>query len=82
LGLSLGGALIDRRPGLRVGTQCRIELFFDLLPDPLLLEALVVRETPTQLGIRCTDVEEAARVRLADILVGHQRRSATARTAA
>ncbi len=74
--LSLGGARVGRRPGLGDGPRFRLELFFAGDPAPVRCEAQLARQTPTHLGLRCTDVQPLDRLRLAAILADYQLRSA------
>jgi len=74
--LSLGGVLLERRPGIGITARLRVELYFGLFPTPVRCEAEVVRQTNTHLGLRFTEMPEADRVRLAEILAYQQRRCA------
>jgi hypothetical protein len=71
--LSLGGTLIERRPGLVMGMQLQVELYFEAFPDPLCCDAVVTRQTSSKLGLRFTEMQETDRVRLAEILAHHRR---------
>ncbi len=75
--LSQGGALIEGREGLELGSRLAIELYFEGFPAPVQCEGLVVRRVRTQLGIKYTRLEERDRARLAVLLVHHQRRLRT-----
>lgn len=74
--LSMGGALLLRRPGLGDGTRWRIELFLPSDPDPVVCEAELARSTPTHFGVRFLNVSERDQLRVAGVLAGAQRRLA------
>jgi PilZ domain len=74
--LSLGGALIGRRPGLGPGPRFRLELFFAGDHAPLCCAAQLARQTPTHLGLKFTDIDPRDQVRLGRILAERQLRSA------
>ena len=69
--LSLGGARLTRRPGIGDGPRLQVELFFGTDPVPLRCGALVARRTPTHLGVRFIDMQDADRERLSRILAAH-----------
>lgn len=73
--LSMGGALILRRPGLGDATRWRIELFLPGDPDPVRCEAELARATPTHMGVRFIGVSEADQLRVAGVLASVQRRT-------
>ena len=73
--LSMGGALLTRRPGLGNGPRWQIELCLPGDPLPVRCDAVLVRETPTHAGVKFVDMQEADQLRLAGILAEHQRRA-------
>jgi hypothetical protein len=73
--LSMGGALLLKRPGLGSGPRWRIELFLPGDPDHVHCEAELARETPTHLGVRLVNMQESDQLRIAAVLAGLQRRS-------
>jgi PilZ domain len=73
--LSMGGALLLKRPGLGSGPRWKIELFLPGDPDHVHCEAELARETPTHLGVRLMNMQEADQLRVAAVLAGLQRRS-------
>jgi hypothetical protein len=73
--LSMGGALLLKRPGLGSGPRWKIELFLPGDPEHVHCEAELARETPTHLGVRLVNMQEADQLRLAGVLAGVQRRS-------
>jgi hypothetical protein len=72
--LSLGGALITSRPGLGGGPKWQLELSLPRDPDPVRCDALLARQTPTHVGVKFDNLEDADRLRLAQTLADHQRR--------
>jgi hypothetical protein len=72
--LSLGGALLTRRPGLGEGPQWKLQVSLPGDPNPVRFDATTARITPTHIGVRFDDVDEADRIRLAGALADHQRR--------
>jgi PilZ domain len=73
--LSMGGALLLKRPGLGTGPRWKIELFLPGDPEHVHCEAELARETPTHLGVRLVGMQEADQLRLAGVLAGLQRRT-------
>lgn len=73
--LSMGGALLLKRPGLGCGPRWTIELFLPGDPEHVHCEAELARETPTHVGVRLVNMQEADQLRLAGILAGLQRRT-------
>jgi c-di-GMP-binding flagellar brake protein YcgR len=71
--LSMGGALLLKRPGLAEVSKWRIEVFLPGASERVNCEAVLARETPTHLGVRLVNVEEADQLRIAAILAGLQR---------
>jgi hypothetical protein len=80
--LSLGGALLTRRPGLGEGPQWRLGVSVPGDPHPIRCEATRARITPTHIGVRFDDITEDDRIRLAGALADHQRRRAAVQAAA
>ncbi|HLH65755.1 MAG TPA: PilZ domain-containing protein [Solirubrobacteraceae bacterium] len=74
--LSIGGALLLKRPKLGLGPRWKVELFLPGDPDHVHCEAVLARETPTHLGVRLVGMEDADKVRVASLLASIQRRSA------
>jgi hypothetical protein len=74
--LSLGGALLTRRPGLGDGPQWRLGVSIPGDPSPIRCEATMARMTPTHIGVRFAGMSEADSIRLAGALADHQRRRA------
>lgn len=74
--LSMGGALLLKRPNLGLGPRWKIELFLPGDPQHIHCEAVLARETQTHLGVRLTGMQEADQVRLASLLASIQRRPA------
>lgn len=73
--LSMGGALLLKRPGLGSGPKWKIELFLPGDPQHIHCDAELARETPTHLGVRLVNMQEPDQLRLAGVLAGVQRRS-------
>jgi PilZ domain len=71
--LSMGGALLLKRPGLGEVSKWRVELFLPGDPEHVHCEAVLARETPTHLGVRLVNVQEADQLRIAGVLAGLQR---------
>jgi hypothetical protein len=71
--LSMGGALLLKRPGLGEGSRWQVELFLPGDPNHVHCEAVLARETPTHLGVRLIHVQEADQLRIAGVLAGLQR---------
>ncbi|MGH2872429.1 MAG: PilZ domain-containing protein [Solirubrobacteraceae bacterium] len=72
--LSMGGALLLKRPKLGLGPRWKVELFLPGDPVHIHCEATLARETPTHLGIRLVAIEDSDQVRLASLLAAVQRR--------
>lgn len=72
--LSMGGALLLKRPNLGLGPRWKIELFLPGDPQHIHCDAVLARETPTHLGVRLTGMQESDQVRLATLLASLQRR--------
>jgi hypothetical protein len=73
--LSMGGALLLRRPGLGEGPRWQIELFLPGQPTQVHCNAVLARATPSHFGVKFINMEEADQLRLAGLLAGIQRRA-------
>jgi hypothetical protein len=71
--ISSSGALVERRPGLGDGPDFKLELFLGGDPAPIRCGAELARFTPTHLGIKFTDMQEADRVRVGGVIFRLQR---------
>jgi hypothetical protein len=71
--LSIGGALLLKRPGLGDVSTWRIELFLPGDPELVHCDAVLARETLTHVGVRLVNVREADQLRIAGVLAGLQR---------
>ena len=71
--LSMGGALLLKRPGLGEVSKWRVELFLPGVSEHVHCDAVLARETPTHLGVRLINLQEADQLRIAGILAGLQR---------
>jgi hypothetical protein len=71
--LSMGGALLLRRPGIGDGPRWKIELFLPSDPEHVHCEAELARGTPTHLGVRFVNVQEPDQLRIAGLLAGLRR---------
>ena len=71
--VSLSGALVQRAPGLKLGSRFKLELFVADPGPPITCEAQRARHTHNQIGLRFTGITESDRVRLAGIIFRHQR---------
>ena len=71
--LSMGGALLLRRPGLGEGPRWRIELFLPGESVHVHCDAVLARATPTHFGVKFENMEEADQLRVAGLLAGLQR---------
>jgi hypothetical protein len=80
--LSLGGALLTRRPGLGDGPQWRLGVSIPGDPTAIRCEATTARITPTHVGVRFDDMSKDDRIRLAGALADHQRRRAAVQAVA
>jgi PilZ domain len=76
--LSMGGALLLRRPGIGDGPRWKIELFLPTDPEHVHCEAELARGTPTHLGVRFVNVQEPDQLRIAGLLAGLRRAPAVA----
>ncbi|MGH2892765.1 MAG: PilZ domain-containing protein [Solirubrobacteraceae bacterium] len=71
--LSMGGALLLKRPGLGEVSKWRVEIFLPGVSEHVHCDAVLARETPTHLGVRFVNVQEADQLRVAGLLAGVQR---------
>ena len=71
--LSMGGALLLRRPGLGEGPRWQIELFLPGDSNHVHCEAVLARATPSHFGVRFVNMQEADQLRIAGLLAGLQR---------
>lgn len=71
--LSMGGALLLRRPGLGDGPRWRIELFLPGDPEHVHCDAELARATATHLGVKFGGMAEADQLRIAGLLAGLRR---------
>ena len=69
--LSTTGLLVGRHPGLDERAQFRLELLVDGDTDPIRCDVAVARRTPTHVGMRLVNMDEADRERLAAIIRRH-----------
>ena len=75
--ISLGGALVARRPGLNSGPQFQLELRFGRGQAPVRCEARLARATPETFGLQFTAIDESEHIRLARIIAEHELRPPT-----
>ncbi|MGO9956475.1 MAG: PilZ domain-containing protein [Solirubrobacteraceae bacterium] len=80
--LSVGGALLTRRPGLGEGPRWQIELTLPGDPVSVRCDAQLARRTPTHVGVRFENMQEADQLRLARTIADRQRRSPPGRSVA
>ncbi len=66
--VSVSGVLIERPAGLAEGPGFRLELVLEDDATPIRCAASVVRETPTHIALKFTDIADADRVRLAGMI--------------
>lgn len=71
--VSMGGALLLRRPGLGEGPRWHIELFLPGDSDHVHCEAVLARATPSHFGVKFVNLQEADQLRIAGVLAGLQR---------
>jgi hypothetical protein len=69
----MGGALLLKRPGLGEVSKWQIEVFLPGVSEHVHCEAVLARETPTHLGVRFINMQEADQLRVAGVLAGLQR---------
>ena len=73
--LSMGGALVLRRPGMGDGHRWNVELFLPGDPEHVHCEAVLARATPSHYGVKFLNMEEADQLRVAGLLAGVQRKT-------
>ena len=66
--LSMGGALLLRRPAMGEGPRWQIELFLPGDPEHIHCDAELARATPTHFGVRFLNMAEADQMRVAGLL--------------
>ncbi len=66
--VSVSGVLIERPAGLAEGPGFRLELVLEDDATPIRCAASVVRETPTHIALKFTDIADADRIRLAGMI--------------
>lgn len=66
--VSVGGVLIERPAGLAAGPGFQLELLLEDDSAPIRCAAKVVRETPTHVALKFTDIADADRIRLAGMI--------------
>lgn len=66
--VSTTGVLVERRVGLDEDAEFTLELLLEPNAAPIRCGALVARRTPTHVGMRFTDMQDADRARLAGLL--------------
>ena len=71
--LSMGGALLLKRPGLSEVSKWQVELFLPGASEHVHCEAVLARETPTHFGVRFVSMQEADQLRIASLLASLQR---------
>lgn len=76
--LSMGGALLLRRPGLGDGPRWHIELFLPGEPEHVHCDAELARATPTHMGVKFQNMSEEDQLRLAALLARLRRGPAVA----
>lgn len=73
--LSMGGAMLTRRPNFGPGPRWEIELALPHDSTPVRCDAVLVRDTPTHVAVRFENMEQTDQLRLAAVLADHQRRT-------
>jgi hypothetical protein len=71
--LSMGGALLLRRPAMGDGPRWRIELFLPGDPEHIHCDAELARATATHFGVKFANLAETDQLRLAGLLAGLRR---------
>ena len=66
--VSATGVLVERRVGLDAGGEFTLELLLEPDAAPIRCGVVVARRTPTHVGMRFTDIEDADRARLAGLI--------------
>jgi PilZ domain len=69
--LSVSGMLVERHPSLAAATGYRVELYFGAAQTPIRCGGEVARTTPTHVGLKFVDLEEADRALLDAIVRAH-----------
>lgn len=69
--LSVSGMRVERRPSLDTATRLRLELYFGAAQTPIRCEAEVARRTPTHVGMKFLELQEADRALLEAIVRAH-----------
>lgn len=69
--LSVSGMRVNRHPSLNAATGYRVELYFGDAETPIRCGAEVARTTPTHVGMKFVDLEEADRALLDAIVRAH-----------
>jgi hypothetical protein len=72
--LSMGGALLLRRPGMGEGPRWKIELFLPGDPEHVHCQSVLARATPSHFGVKFLNMQEADQVKIAGVLAGLQRK--------
>ncbi len=72
--ISATGALLKRPPAAPQTGDVALELFFGADPTPVPARGPIVRTTDDHLAVHFDDIAAAQRVRLMQLLAGHQRR--------
>ena len=66
--VSVSGVLIERPDGLGDGPGFRLELVLEDDPAPIRCAATIVRQTPTHVALKFTDIADTDRIRLAGVI--------------
>jgi hypothetical protein len=66
--VSVSGVLIERPGGLGDGPGFRLELVLEDDPAPIRCAATIVRQTPTHVALKFTDIADTDRIRLAGVI--------------
>jgi hypothetical protein len=69
--LSVSGMLVERHSKLAAATRYRVELYFGAAETPIRCGAEVARTTPTQVGLKFVDLQDADRALLDAIVRAH-----------
>jgi hypothetical protein len=69
--LSVSGMRVDRHPNLGAATRYRVELYFGGAQTPIRCGADVARTTPTHVGLKFVDLQDADRALLDAIVRAH-----------
>jgi PilZ domain-containing protein len=71
--LSMGGALLLRRPNMGDGPRWQVELFLPGDSIHVHCEAILARATPTHYGVKFVNMPESDQLRVAGLLAGLRR---------